>query len=122
MQEDAKWLEIEKEENFDALKRSCFAPVDQNVKKSVLVENELSSKPGSGKWKRLARAGNQDMGLIRDYEMDRGKENGKKRVLRQEENENGTQRDTQIAKRLKNQQKENVVNTEKVEVASLDWP
>lgn len=84
-------LEIEKEENFNALRRSCLAPVDQNVKKSVPVENELSSKPGSGKWKRLARAGSQDMGLIRDYEMDCEKANGKKRVLRQEENENGTQ-------------------------------
>lgn len=60
--------------------------------------------------------------MLEDYEMTMGKNAEKKRVLKQDEKELGTQRDAQIGKRIKNQQKENIVNTEKVEVASLDWP
>lgn len=74
-------MDVEKELNIVGHRRTCLEPIYQNVIKNVVLENEATLRPRIGKWKRLARSGNQDKGLNRECQVEYVQENGKKRVL-----------------------------------------
>lgn len=106
-------IELEKVQKITNNARTCLGLIDQNMLRNVTVESETILRPGTGKWKRLAKPGNHGHDLTKELPVEYLQESGKKKLIELEKAEVDKQKGTRSVKRVKSQQKENEENPER---------